>query len=175
MKAALLVLLLVGCAAPRPAAHDPIRLAARAPGIEQRDVDAAGDWWNERLGCKVFTGPAAGYDHVVVLESRKKRDEHAGATWDRGMRIEVYDASDVTRVHTALVHELGHVLGLEHSTDERSVMHRRPPMPSLLGDEDEFARFPWVESLSVDALRARHCKSLNPMTGRLGAVQGASP
>lgn len=156
MKTTVILLALVlSCACGlRPGVKAPLRLQA-AGTVSQDAVDDAGDWWNGRLGCRVFDGPRGGYDVVVVDGLTLPR--HVGL-WTPPDLIQVASLPDVVSMHFVIIHELGHALGLVDTAHPRSIMFFRPTEAvDLMGDEEQFGAFPWVESATVDRLRAEYC------------------
>lgn len=109
--------------------------------LDQGIILLAATWWNERLGDEVFTqGDADG--QLIILQDPDAIDDTLQAQEygdiQHGLCLIAlqrppnrYDGGADRRL---VIHELGHCLGLSHSTDPESVMFPNPPGHELTPD-----------------------------------------
>jgi hypothetical protein len=128
MRAALLALL-AACGGPAPG--DVLRPLG-PPGVDTpagwpAKVQTAADAWADALapGCPRYyvdlDGTAQDTYPVRVFNSASwPHGDHVTGEWMPGTGIDVLDGA---AVHTRLLHELGHGIGLDHSPDVNSVMY----------------------------------------------------
>jgi hypothetical protein len=113
---------------------DPVsRVDGVKPDVWYAEVEAASDTWRYLMepGCYPFhmvEDGECGQHVILVPKSEWKRPEAAGVAYSDG-HIEVIGDIPYYR-QGILMHEIGHAMGLDHSTDIDSIMY-----PSVSAEE----------------------------------------
>lgn len=100
-------------------------------------IESAINFWNTQLGCQVFA-----YRHIDDIAifngfiTTKPSNKISGSVIVKSSKYSIFEmflanGLDKNTATSALIHELGHMLGLSDDSDKRSVMYpkRAPLMP----------------------------------------------
>lgn len=99
---------------------------------DQRDVQTVGQ--RTALGLRGAQAPMRWFVVDRLIDDTDPKQQRKGVTWRNGKQFWVIEANSAWR--WVLAHELGHVLGLPHSTEAASIMNKTPrawPPPWRLG------------------------------------------
>lgn len=132
----------------------PVGLADWHPAYVGRVVDAFGDWTRTGVPVRFRFVPDSGAAEVHVSWTDHFREPISGRTvWSRNEHWWMTDANitialhhndgaplDEEQVRAIALHEVGHLLGLDHTTDPTSVMAARVRVRDLSSADQATAR-----------------------------------
>lgn len=118
-RAICMAFLLVGCAGSRPVAAGAVRAEY------QRAVDTAIGEWNDALGCEALVR-----DDGAKPAFARVREAESDGRWAARVYLRTIDiATDTVGDYAvrAIEHELGHLFGLQHTTEPTDLMYGGAP------------------------------------------------
>lgn len=115
-----LTLSCAGVQRPVPVTPPALRVSMEVDlGLYHDNLKNAMEWWNNELGCNVFDWGHPSDVHVMKAE---KMGNILAIVWKRGsgFLMTVHSPETPKFQQYIFVHELGHVLGLEHDKNRRN-------------------------------------------------------